>query len=149
MASVEIYSKDIVALRIYDQIDQYFIPKEKIVFGPDGSYTDVTYATPFPVLGTFSPQTWSSFGSSTPKLVTVTTASTVLLIANAARRYALFVNNSSQSIYLQYGVPAVWKQGWVLRPNAMWEINVEGLFTGAVNAITDTGSVSIDVIEGV
>lgn len=149
MASRELYSKDIVALRIYDQIDQYYIPKEKIVFGPDGTAIDVTYDTPFPVLGSFSPQTWSSFGSGTPTQISVGTSSTVLLIANGARRYALIVNNSARSIYIQYGIAAVWKTGWVLRPNAMWEINTSGLFTGAINAITDVGTVDIDVLEGV
>lgn len=49
MSFKTLVSHDIVALKPFDQIDEYFIPKGKIVFGPDGNYSDVTLATPFPV----------------------------------------------------------------------------------------------------
>lgn len=150
MASRELISHDIVALRIYDQIGQYFIPKEKIVFGPDGTAIDVTYDTPFPVLGTFAPQEFADFGQGTPTTVPVTDSSTILLSPNTDRKWALIVNNSSQRIFLQYGSgSAVFKQGIPLSPNSMWEINTENLFIGQLSAITDSGSVNIDVIEGV
>lgn len=148
MASRELVSHDIVALRVYDQIGQYFIPKQKILFGPDGIGIDVTYDTPLPVVGLEGH--FANFGSGTPTQISVTDSSTILLIPNLNRKYALIVNNSSQRIYLQYGVgAAVYKQGIPLSPNAMWELNSTGLFTGQISAITNNGSVMIDVIEGV
>lgn len=91
---------------------------------------------------------WSTFGSSTPKQVAVSTTSTTLLVANLSRLFARIVNNSVQTIYVQYGVSAVWQQGFPLRPNAMYVIDTSELFLGQINAITNTGSVNIDVIEG-
>lgn len=92
---------------------------------------------------------WSSFGQSTPKQVTVNDTSTVLLNANPDRLYAKFSNNSQQTIYLQYGINAVWQEGQILFPNQTWTITTIELFLGQVNGITLTGSIQLDVIEGV
>lgn len=92
---------------------------------------------------------WSSFGQNTPKQVAVSNVSTEILAANPDRLEATFTNNSSQTVYLQYSINAVWQQGYPLRPNAVWIIDTTQLYLGAVNAITQTGTVNIDVIEGV
>ena len=92
---------------------------------------------------------WNTFGQSTPKQVLVTNSSTELLAANSNRVYASISNNSNQTIYFQYGNAALWQEGYVLRPNATWIISTTELFLGQINAITNTGSVNIDVIEGI
>lgn len=99
----------------------------------------------YPIVG------WANFGQGTPDTVNVMDTSTPLLLANPLRLYASFTNNSTQSVYMQYQVAAVWKRGEVLRPNQTSVIDATCLFLGQVNAITDTGapSVDIDVKEGV
>lgn len=92
---------------------------------------------------------WANFGQSTPSQVNVGLTSTILLNANPNRLYASFMNNSSQTIYIQYKINAVWQQGFVIRPNAMRDITTIELFLGQVNAITQGSSAMIDVIEGV
>jgi hypothetical protein len=92
---------------------------------------------------------WSNFAQSTPKQVAVTGASTQLLAANTNRLYARISNNSSQTIYLQYGVSAIYQQGLRMSPGASFAITTIELFQGIINAITSSGSVNIDVIEGV
>lgn len=153
------YSKDILAEILLDRIldlsvvDGGFLSvvKRKIVFGPDGSYTDVTPSTPFPVTGTFTPTAagWSGFGQSTPAIVPVTDVSVTLLNANPLRLFARITNNSTQRIYIQYGINAVYGRGLPLGINGTLTITSDELFLGQINAITNTGSVDIDVIEGV
>lgn len=92
---------------------------------------------------------WINFGQSTPKRVTVGNISTLLLSANPLRVFATLSNNSSQTIYFQYSTNAAWQAGYRLSPGGIWVINTIELFLGQVNAITQTGTVDIDVIEGV
>lgn len=95
------------------------------------------------------PDRWENFSQGTPKQVTVTDASTPLLTQNANRLFARICNNSSQTIYMQYGINAVWKHGVPIMPNGVYIIDTKELFTGQVNAIAQTGSVLIDVTEGI
>lgn len=46
----KLYSHDLLADLLVDKLDQIYIPKHKVVFGPDGAYTDVTLSTPLPVV---------------------------------------------------------------------------------------------------
>lgn len=92
---------------------------------------------------------WTSFGQSTPKTVTVSDVSTLVLDTNTDRLYASFTNNSLQLVYLQYGIAAEWQRGQPIPQNSTWEINTSSLFQGQVYAITESGSVQIDVKEGV
>lgn len=93
---------------------------------------------------------WANFGQSTPDQVTVTDTSTVLLNSNPNRVFARFVNNTSQLVYIQYSIAAAWKTGFPLPGNSMYIIKLDELYTGAINAIAQTGvTASIDVIEGV
>lgn len=92
---------------------------------------------------------WANFGQSTPKQVQVTSTSTLLLSSNTARVYVKISNNSSQLVYIQYGINAVWKQGTPLAVNQTLIIGTTELFKGSIYAIALTGSVFIDVMEGV
>lgn len=92
---------------------------------------------------------WSNFAQRTPKIVVVGSASTLLLDVNPDRLYASFTNNTTQLIYLQYAIAAVWQSGQPLPQNSTWEINTTSLFQGQVYGITDSGTVEIDVKEGV
>lgn len=92
---------------------------------------------------------WDTFGQSTPKQVSVSPTSTILLSANADRVSATFTNNSNAAIYIQYGISAVWQLGYFVPPNCGWEINSTNLYQGQVSAITFSATVNIDVTEGV
>jgi len=92
---------------------------------------------------------WSNFGQGTPAQIAVSNTSTALLAANPARVFGMIANNSSQPIYLQYGIAAVWQTGWRLMPGGVFIINMNELFQGQINAVTQSGTVNIDVIEGV
>lgn len=102
------------------------------------------------VVGTLSTgQGYSNTGQSTPKQVVVTTSTTVLLSANTNRKYAHFINNSVSPVYLQYSSSAVPGQGIKLNIGSIWQINSSELWLGAVNAISASGSLNIDVFEGI
>ena len=146
------FSKDIGNKIPTDTIGEDVYVKRKLAFGIDGEAFDVSSINPLPVSGTFTPSSpgFSSFGQSTPKVVTVTDISTQLLAANPLRKFAWIVNNSTTRIYIQYGISAVYQRGRPIGPNSTYTITTEELFLGAINAITQTGaSVDIDVLEGV
>lgn len=93
---------------------------------------------------------WANFAQGTPETISVSDESTTLLLANPARLYASFVNNTGQVVYIQYGIPAVYKRGKFLFPNSERTITLDELYTGPVYAICSTGQTAlIDVIEGV
>jgi hypothetical protein len=93
---------------------------------------------------------WMNFAQGTPKVVTVTAISTVLLLPNVKRQYASFTNNSSQLIYIEWGAgPAVYGRGYPIPPNGTFEITKETYFLGQVQGIASAGFVNIDVKEGV
>lgn len=110
---------------------------------------------PCPINITVPPPTevsnaWSNFSQGTPDSVLVTDESTPLLLSNPNRLYASFVNNTSQKVYIQYGIPAVYSRGKFLFPNSERDIKQDELYTGPVYAICSSGQTAlIDVIEGV
>lgn len=83
----------------------------------------------------------------------VTAASQTALAANANRKYALFINDSANNIWLKIGATAVANQG--IRLNAVggsYEMKSSdgSLNTGAVTAISDVAGPSVlTVLEGV
>lgn len=79
---------------------------------------------------------------------TVTTASSTILAANAARRYAYVFNSSGAVIYLKLGTTAVVNEGIRLPNNEIFEITSDKLWTGVINAIRGAGSGAIEVFEG-
>lgn len=82
----------------------------------------------------------------------MTNVSGTVLAANAARRYALLVNDGSADVYIKLGATAVANQG--IRINAgggAYEISAtnDNLFFGAINGITAAGTATMLVTEGV
>lgn len=83
-----------------------------------------------------------------PSIAATTTAA---LAANTSRRYALLENDSDEVIYIKVGAAAVLNQG--IRINASggsYEMSAEigNLNTGAINAISTSGSKVLLVVEG-
>jgi hypothetical protein len=77
--------------------------------------------------------------------VTVGATTTVALAANASRKRAILVNDADETIYLALGSAAVMNAG--IRLNANGGVHVEDLFTGAINAISASGSKNLCVTE--
>ena len=92
---------------------------------------------------------YSNFSQGTPKVVSVTTGSTQLLAANSDRLYAQINNNGAQPIWVQVGAPAAVGRGTRVTPGSMLNFQDNELYLGEINAITVSGSIGIDVIEGV
>lgn len=80
--------------------------------------------------------------------IAVTSASTLLLAANANRRYAYFMNQSGGTVYLRFGSAAAVSRGITLAAGSLYQMNADNLWLGDVNAIrSGGGSFSIDVFE--
>jgi hypothetical protein len=84
-----------------------------------------------------------------PSIAAQTTAA---LAANPLRLYALIVNDSNETIYINLGAAAVLNQG--IRLNASggsYEMSKKfgNLYVGAINAISTSGSKVLVVTEGV
>jgi len=80
--------------------------------------------------------------------IDVGTTSVLVLPANEGRRYASFVNDSLETIYLSLGQEAVIGQGIRLNPEGGWyEITTANLFLGDIYAIA-TGIGKLSVVEG-
>jgi hypothetical protein len=85
--------------------------------------------------------------------INVTTTSGQVLASNAARKYAIFINNSDTVIYIKLGAAANVNQG--IRLNAYggsYEMSamLGNLYTGAINAIhAGNGNKTLLVTEGV
>lgn len=79
----------------------------------------------------------------------VGSTSTSVLSANSKRKFAVFVNDSDETIYLSLSATAVINKG--IRLNAhggAYEINLNNLYTGAVSAICTSGSKNLTKVEG-
>lgn len=82
----------------------------------------------------------------------VSTSTQAALAANAARRYALLINDSDTDIYIKFGAAAVANQG--IRLNAAggsheMNITLGNLYLGAINAIHGgTGTKTLLILEG-
>lgn len=86
-------------------------------------------------------------------VVTVGATSTAVLAANALRRYALFVNDSDETVYLSFdGTAAALNDG--VRLNASggsyeMSVRVGNIHQGAVKGICASGSKKLLVTESV
>lgn len=78
----------------------------------------------------------------------VTTTSSVVLAANANRKYAILFNNSGTQIFLKLGTTAVNNQGIRLGPNVGYEITRSNLWLGSIEAVVASGSQNLDIFEG-
>ena len=86
--------------------------------------------------------------TATNTAVSVGVASTTILAANANRKFAIFVNDSTSIQYLALGGTATANSGIRLNPTGgSFEINATNLYTGIITGIT-TGTGVITVVEG-
>lgn len=90
----------------------------------------------------------SGFDTGTPAQVTISTNSIELFAANPDRKYAHIMNNSGQTIYIQYASPAAIGQGIIVRSNTLYTIDFNNLWLGSVNAIGVAASQIIDIFQG-
>lgn len=90
-----------------------------------------------------------SVSSTTPTKVSVGSSSTTVLASNSHRLFAVFVNDSDETIYLSLSGTAVMNEGIRLNANGgAFEINITNLYTGIVKAICASGSKNLTVTEG-
>jgi len=93
-------------------------------------------------------QLFAPFTQALPKSVRVGTTSTLVLPANLGRKYASFVNDSLEVIYLSLGMEALPGEGIRLNPEGGWfEINMTNLYLGSVYAVS-TGEGNLSIVEG-
>ena len=86
--------------------------------------------------------------SVTNATVTVTTSTTVILAANAARQYAVIVNSGSNPVFLGIGTAAVADKGIYLAPSGgSFEINQDNLLINAINGIAVGGNSNVTVVS--
>lgn len=87
------------------------------------------------------------YSISTNNSISVPTSSTPILSANPNRCYAIVVNDSAVKAYLFKGSPAT-TNGIPLMPNGgFFEITALNLYTGALTAITASGTATLKVEE--
>lgn len=83
---------------------------------------------------------------------TVTTTAVTVLSANPSRATASIINVGNTSVLLREGAtPAITATAYtyLLPPNRMWEPDSNFRFTGAVQAITASGSTTLIVSESI
>jgi hypothetical protein len=83
-----------------------------------------------------------------PTQISVGTSSTQLFAANPNRKYAHIVNNTSETIFIQFQVSAALNQGIKMNPGSFYTLESTNLWLGVVNAIGNLPSQLIDVLEG-
>ena len=98
-----------------------------------------------------NPLEWpiTTFTHTAPVIAAVTTAA---LAANASRLYVCLVNDSTEPIYIKIGAAAVMNEG--IRINAAggsYEMSqdIDNLSFAAINAICNSGGMTLLVTEGV
>ena len=83
-----------------------------------------------------------------PKGAAITGTSSVVLAANPARRYAVFVNDGSIPIYIALDDTAVMNKGIRLNANGgSYEIGFNNFYVGVVSAIC-ASSANLCYLEG-
>lgn len=85
----------------------------------------------------------------TPTQISVGTSSTTLFVANPNRKYAHIVNNSGETIFIQYSVSAALNQGIKLSAGSFFTIESSNLWLGEINAIGLMAGQLIDILEGI
>lgn len=81
---------------------------------------------------------------------TVTTAAVVILPANPSRASASIFNSGNTTVFLREGITPVitaTSYNYPLPPNRLWEPDSNFRFLGAVQAITASGSSTLQVSE--
>jgi len=81
--------------------------------------------------------------------VAIGAGSTLVLAANANRKYLLLENDSDTNIYISYGVAAILYKGIRLNANGgSHELPTGFTYTGAIYAINSAGAKNLLVTEG-
>lgn len=92
--------------------------------------------------------TGSSVATSANGKVSIGSSSTSVLSANSNRKFAIFINDSNEIIYLNLSDTAVMNEGVRLNANGgSIELTKPFLYTGAVTAICASGSKNLTVVE--
>ena len=89
----------------------------------------------------------TSVSAQSPGAVVVGAVSTSVLAANPDRNYALIVNISDETIYLNSDGDAVLGENYPLLPTAGYEINADNPNPMSITAICASGGKSLTVIE--
>lgn len=92
---------------------------------------------------------FSNLTPGTPTQIAVGTTSISLIAANPNRKYAHIVNNSGETIFIQYSVAAALNQGIKLTPGSFYTIESNNLWLGDINAIGLIANQLIDILEGI
>jgi len=81
--------------------------------------------------------------------ISVGNTKTGVIAANSSRRFAIFVNDSDEDIYLSLGNNAAMNEGIRLNSSGgYFEINGTNLYTGSVTAICSSGTKNLTYTEG-
>lgn len=84
-----------------------------------------------------------------PTKVSVGSSDTTVLTSSATRKFAVFVNDSDEVIYLSLSATAVMNEGIRLNANGgSYEINLMNLYTGEVSGICTSGGKNLTVVSG-
>ncbi len=87
--------------------------------------------------------------TATNSKTSVGSSSTSVISANSKRKFALFVNDSDETIYLSLSSTAVINEGIRLNANGgAFEINLNNPYTGEITAICTSGSKNLTTSEG-
>lgn len=86
--------------------------------------------------------------TSEDKTISVATSSTVILLSNTLRVWALIVNTGATDVFLQFGAAAALHTGIPLAAAGGWVlINKDMPWTGGVEAIAETAPSVVTVLE--
>lgn len=80
---------------------------------------------------------------------TATTASSAILAANPARKYAIITNMGTVDAWLSIGVAAQASMGIYLKAGAAYEVNGTNFTAAAINATTASGTANFSILEGI
>lgn len=124
-----------------------------VVTATDLDVRDLAYATDS--VTSHQGGTWtvtvsgSAATTATNTKVSVGSSSTSVLASNASRKFAIFINDSDETIYLNLSGTAVMNEGIRLNANGgSYEINLNNLYTGAITGICSSGTKNLTVVEG-
>lgn len=146
LMSAEVYSKDILAPIFADKVGEEWFVKRKIAFGADGSYTDVTSSTPFPVTDANVPLPRSA--TSTITRVTSSATSVNLLVSNTSRLSAVLYNDSTQIVYVKFGTTASNTSFTVaMDPKATLILEENPIYIGPIDAIWVSANGAMQITE--
>lgn len=110
------------------------------------SYYSFSYAVGFVSKGKLGDSGFpNQFISATNSSSSVSAATTTAVLAyNPVRQYASICNDSANTVYLSFGVPAVASKGYRLASAACYELPS---YLGAVNAIASSSTSTLMTLE--